>query len=147
MAPLASSASTRTRRAIAEESDADLAGDPAPTNLAYVIYTSGSTGKPKGVQVPHAALANLLASMRRILGITPDDALLAVTTLSFDIAALELFLPLIAGARVELVERQAAADGSRAHPTASTPRASPSSRRRRRPGGCCWSRAGPASRG
>src|SRR5262249_8732583 len=85
-------------------------------NLAYVIYTSGSTGRPKGVQVPHAAIANLLASMRRILGITADDALLAVTTLSFDIAALELFLPLIAGARVELVERDVAADGSR--PTA-----------------------------
>jgi len=101
------------RAAIEEESDADLAGDPDPTNLAYVIYTSGTTGRPKGVQVPHAALANLLASMRRILGIAADDALLAVTTLSFDIAALELFLPLIVGGRVELVERDVAADGPR----------------------------------
>src|SRR5262249_51917161 len=90
------------RAAIEEECDANLAGDPHPTNLAYVIYTSGSTGRPKGVQVPHAALANLLASMRQILGITARDALLAVTTLSFDIAALELFLPLIVGGRVEL---------------------------------------------
>jgi amino acid adenylation domain-containing protein len=101
------------RAAIDEESDANLAGDPDPTNLAYVIYTSGSTGRPKGVQVPHAALANLLASMRRILGIAADDALLAVTTLSFDIAALELLLPLIVGGRVELVERDVAADGPR----------------------------------
>jgi amino acid adenylation domain-containing protein len=98
---------------IEEESDANLAGDPDPSCLAYVIYTSGSTGRPKGVQVPHAALANLLVSMRQILGITADDALLAVTTLSFDIAALELLLPLIVGGRVELVERDVAADGSR----------------------------------
>jgi amino acid adenylation domain-containing protein len=101
------------RAAIDEESDANLAGDPDPANLAYVIYTSGSTGRPKGVQVPHAALANLLTSMHRILGITPDDTLLAVTTLSFDIAALEVFLPLIAGARVELVERDVAGYGPR----------------------------------
>jgi amino acid adenylation domain-containing protein len=99
--------------AIDEESDANLVGDPHPTNLAYVIYTSGSTGRPKGVQVPHVALANLLASMRQILGIAADDALLAVTTFSFDIAALELLLPLIVGGRVELVERHVAADGPR----------------------------------
>jgi amino acid adenylation domain-containing protein len=96
-----------------EESDANLDGSPDPTDLAYVIYTSGSTGRPKGVQVPHAALANLLASMRDTLGITDGDAMLAVTTLSFDIAVLELFLPLIVGARVELVDRETAADGPR----------------------------------
>jgi non-ribosomal peptide synthetase component F len=58
-----------------------LEGGPGPDNLAYVIYTSGSTGRLKGVMVPHSALANLLASMRGILGITPDDVLLAVTTI------------------------------------------------------------------
>src|SRR5262249_34548853 len=82
-------------------------------NLAYVIYTSGSTGLPKGVQVTHGALANLLESMRGLLGMTEHDALLAVTTLCFDIAALEIFLPLIVGARVELVDRDVAADGTR----------------------------------
>src|SRR6185436_4170274 len=69
---------------------------------AYVIYTSGSTGRPKGVEVPHRGLANFLASMRREPGITADDVLLSVTTLSFDIAGLELYLPLVAGARVVL---------------------------------------------
>ena len=96
-----------------DESDANLEGSIDPANLAYVIYTSGSTGEPKGVQVHHAGLANLLASMRASLDISPDDALLAVTTLSFDIAALELFLPLIAGARLELADRDTAADGHR----------------------------------
>ncbi len=92
--------------------DDNLPAGATPANLAYVIYTSGSTGKPKGVEISHAALANLLASMRTILGIEPDDALLALTTLSFDIAALELLLPLVSGARVELVDRETAADAS-----------------------------------
>jgi amino acid adenylation domain-containing protein len=93
--------------------EAELAGGPSGDNLAYVIYTSGSTGRPKGVQVTHVALANLLQSMRNFLGITERDALLAVTTMSFDIAALEVLLPLIVGARVELVDRDVAADGVR----------------------------------
>lgn len=67
-------------------------------DLAYVIYTSGSTGKPKGVEISHGALCNLLLSVRRQLGWTATDRLLAVTTISFDIAALELFLPLLCGA-------------------------------------------------
>ena len=77
---------------------------------AYVIYTSGSTGKPKGVRVPHSALANLLWSARTIPGLGPDDVLLAVATISFDIAALELFLPLITGARVSLIDRRVVTD-------------------------------------
>jgi amino acid adenylation domain-containing protein len=85
----------------------------SPENLAYVIYTSGSTGKPKGVQVPHGALVNFLTSMAGLLGVTERDALLAVTTLSFDIAALEIYLPLTVGARVEIVPRDIAADGAR----------------------------------
>jgi amino acid adenylation domain-containing protein len=82
-------------------------------NLAYVIYTSGSTGKPKGVQLPHRAVLNFLATMRERPGLTADDALLAVTTLSFDIAGLELWLPLTTGARVELASHEVAADGRR----------------------------------
>jgi amino acid adenylation domain-containing protein len=82
-----------------------------PDNLAYVIYTSGSTGKPKGVQVLQRALVNFLLSMGKEPGITAQDRLLAVTTLSFDIAGLELYLPLLVGARVVLVSRETAANG------------------------------------
>lgn len=80
-------------------------------SLAYVIYTSGSTGQPKGVQIPHRALVNFLYSMRQTPGLSAHDAVLAVTTLSFDIAALEIFLPLISGARTVLVSRDTATDG------------------------------------
>lgn len=79
---------------------------------AYVIYTSGSTGKPKGVAIPHRAAANFLASMLRRPGIKADDRLLAVTTLSFDIAVLELFGPLSAGAEVVLATHAQALDGA-----------------------------------
>jgi amino acid adenylation domain-containing protein len=83
----------------------------APNSLAYVIYTSGSTGQPKGVQVGHAALANLLWSMRTRPGLAENDVLLGVTTISFDIAMLELFLPLVAGAQLVLASDAEAADG------------------------------------
>ncbi len=78
--------------------------------LAYVIYTSGSTGKPKGVMVEHAGVVNFLTSMRRHPGIGPTDCMLAVTTLSFDIAGLEIFLPLVNGAKVVLASRDASSD-------------------------------------
>ncbi|HEX8988367.1 MAG TPA: amino acid adenylation domain-containing protein [Rhodocyclaceae bacterium] len=81
-----------------------------PANLAYLLYTSGSTGKPKGVAIPHAALTNFLCSMRREPGIGEDDVLLAVTTPSFDIAGLELYLPLIAGATVAIASREETLD-------------------------------------
>jgi amino acid adenylation domain-containing protein len=80
-------------------------------NLAYVIYTSGSTGKPKGVQVEHRAVVNLLASAGRRANITSKDRLLAVTTLSFDIAGLELFLPLITGGQLIVAGRDKISDG------------------------------------
>ncbi len=79
---------------------------------AYVIYTSGSTGKPKGVVVPQRAVCNFLASMRREPGLQARDRLLAVTTLSFDIAVLELLLPLVSGASVVLAAREDAMDGA-----------------------------------
>ncbi|HED35570.1 MAG TPA: amino acid adenylation domain-containing protein, partial [Gammaproteobacteria bacterium] len=82
-----------------------------PDNVAYTIYTSGSTGKPKGVLVPHGAVVNFLSSMSEKPGMKAGDVLLAVTTLSFDIAVLELFLPLFNGAKIELADRDAAADG------------------------------------
>ncbi|KKJ01871.1 AMP-binding protein, partial [Burkholderia gladioli] len=93
------------------------AANPAPRALAahnaYVIYTSGSTGKPKGVQVPHAALVNLLASMAVEPGISAHDTVLNLTSLSFDIAALELYLPLLKGARLVLAPRDAGLDPAR----------------------------------
>jgi amino acid adenylation domain-containing protein len=78
--------------------------------LAYVIYTSGSTGQPKGVQIPHRALANFLTTMRQRPGLAAEDVLVAVTTLSFDIAGLELYLPLITGARLVIAESDTVGD-------------------------------------
>ncbi|MBL8103446.1 MAG: amino acid adenylation domain-containing protein, partial [Anaerolineales bacterium] len=83
-----------------------------PSDLAYVIYTSGSTGKPKGVQIHHQAVVNFLCSMRQSLNLNEEDALLAVTTLSFDIAVLELLLPLTVGARVMIASSEVVADGT-----------------------------------
>jgi amino acid adenylation domain-containing protein len=82
-----------------------------PKGLAYVIYTSGSTGKPKGVQIEHRSLVNLLFSMRREPGLSASDVLLAVTTISFDMSVLEMFLPLLVGAQVVIAPREATFDG------------------------------------
>ena len=82
-----------------------------PTNLIYVIYTSGSTGKPKGVQIQHQSVVNFLHSMRQEPGLDSKDRLLAITTLSFDIAGLELWLPLATGARIILTQSETARDG------------------------------------
>ncbi len=97
----------------ARESGSDLEGADNPDDLAYVIYTSGSTGRPKGVAIEHGALSNLLLSMQREPGLTSNDTWVAVTTLSFDIAALELFLPLMTGARLVLATRDQVMDGNR----------------------------------
>ena len=80
-------------------------------NLAYVIYTSGSTGEPKGVQISHRSVLNCLLSVRQHVELTQKDVFLAVTTISFDIAALELFLPLIIGAKLVLASREEVQDG------------------------------------
>ena len=79
-------------------------------HLAYVLYTSGSTGRPKGVQVTQGGVMNFLAAMQRELTLAPQDRLLGVTTLSFDIAVLELYLPLLNGASVVLLPREVTGD-------------------------------------
>jgi amino acid adenylation domain-containing protein/non-ribosomal peptide synthase protein (TIGR01720 family) len=100
------------RAAIEVEDDAPIAPQAGPESIAYVIYTSGSTGTPKGVEIPHRAVVNFLASMARTPGLDAADRLAAVTSLSFDIAGLELLLPLTVGARVEIVRRDESADGA-----------------------------------
>jgi amino acid adenylation domain-containing protein len=88
----------------------NLGAGANPDDVAYVIYTSGSTGQPKGVAVSHGSLSNFLRSMKHEPGLSSDDVVLAVTTISFDIAALELYLPLSVGARIELASRKVTTD-------------------------------------
>ena len=84
----------------------------SPDDLAYVLYTSGSTGRPKAVQIGHRALVNLLSAMQYEPGMTASDRLLAITTFSFDMAGVELYLPLVSGARIVIASRATAVDGS-----------------------------------
>lgn len=92
-------------------------------NLAYVIYTSGSTGQPKGVQIQHRSVVNCLFSIGREIKLSLRDAWLAVTTISFDIAALELYLPLITGAKIVLTSREESVDGAQLSARLKTSRA------------------------
>ena len=113
--------STKAQLLLLDEVQAALATQPEttpgvgvrPDDLAYVIYTSGSTGRPKGVQVEHRNVVNFLELMRREPGMVVTDVLLAVTTLSFDIAGLEIWLPLSIGARVVIASRADGLDGER----------------------------------
>src|SRR4029077_7538379 len=98
---------------IAEEPDDVPRIEMTPENLAYVIYTSGSTGKPKGVQIPHRAVTNFLYWMQREPRLTSADILLSVTSISFDIAALEFFLPLTVGARVVIATAEEIFDAAK----------------------------------
>jgi len=101
---------------IATECAAEASTNPRddfnPENPAYIIYTSGSTGQPKGVEITHRSVVNLLRSMSKKPGLTADDTMAAVTTLSFDIAALELFLPLSVGAKLVIASREQASAGA-----------------------------------
>ena len=90
---------------------ANLGTAGVPEDLAVVIYTSGSTGRPKGVQISRGALINLLWSMREWLELKSSDRLLAVTTISFDIAGADIWLPWLVGAHTIVASREAAADG------------------------------------
>jgi amino acid adenylation domain-containing protein/non-ribosomal peptide synthase protein (TIGR01720 family) len=98
---------------IATQSKLNVSSAVEPENLAYVIFTSGSTGRPKGVQIAHRALTNLLKTFARRPGMTSEDVMVAVTTLSFDIAGLELYLPLMCGSRLVIASAEDAADGER----------------------------------
>jgi len=101
-----------------EEGDEEEAVPPMPLeagtgqDLAYVMFTSGSTGTPKGVQIEHRTVVQFLHAMRLRPGIRPDDVMLSVTTLSFDISVLELWLPLVSGASVVIASRDEVVDGA-----------------------------------
>ncbi|CAL9558109.1 D-alanine--D-alanyl carrier protein ligase [Streptomyces sp. enrichment culture] len=90
--------------------DGDLTAEAGADDLAYVIYTSGSTGRPKGVEITHGALVNFLTAMRERPGCEAGDRLLAVTTVSFDISVLELFLPLLCGATTVIAQARETQD-------------------------------------
>jgi amino acid adenylation domain-containing protein len=97
--------------AIAQERKESPEPISTPQHLAYIMYTSGSTGKPKGVPVEHRSVVNLLLSMQRTVGVSGADVVLAVTTLSFDIAGLEIYLPLISGTCLTIAGAEQIVDG------------------------------------
>ncbi|MFD7665830.1 non-ribosomal peptide synthase/polyketide synthase [Streptomyces sp. NPDC059788] len=101
---------TLARQPADNPADSDRTAPSAPQHPAYVIYTSGSTGRPKGVVVLRGALLNFLHDMGDRLALGPADRLLAVTTLGFDIAGLEIFGPLLRGATVVLAGRDTVRD-------------------------------------
>jgi len=103
----------KDREQISREQEDNLDSNGTSESLAYVIYTSGSTGIPKGVQIPHRAVVNFLESMRRQPGLTDQDVVVSITSLSFDICGLEIFLPLSVGARVVLADEETIRDGFR----------------------------------
>ncbi len=106
-------------RTVVNLDTADLAArpvtPPAPTatpgTIAYLLYTSGSTGRPKGVTVTHGGVRNLLSAVDHLLGLTPGDHLAAITTPSFDVSIVEMFAPLLRGARVTVVPAEEVSDG------------------------------------
>ena len=99
------------RDAIKKEKSSNPEITTAPNQLAYVIYTSGSTGKPKGVMIGHGSLVNLLTGISKEIGFTAGSSFLSVTTYSFDISYLELYVPLMHGSKLVIVSRETATDG------------------------------------
>jgi amino acid adenylation domain-containing protein/thioester reductase-like protein len=112
----------RDAKTIAQYSTKNLTLELTANDLAYIIYTSGSTGQPKGVQIKHSALVNLLQSMQCEPGIHKTDTLLALTTISFDLAVPDLYLPLIAGAKIRLISRAIATDPAQLQAVLSNPK-------------------------
>jgi amino acid adenylation domain-containing protein len=95
---------------IAQESDEAVASNVTGENLACIIYTSGSTGKPKGVLITHKSIRNYLSCIQEAFPLTEKDTVPQKYSLSFDVAALEIFYPLISGARLFLARPQGQQD-------------------------------------
>jgi len=95
------------------EEGASLGNNIGKSNVAYITFTSGSTGRPKGVEVLHHGLVTLLLGVTEAPGISTEDTLLAVSTISFDIAAIDMFLPLINGATVRIVPYESTINGEK----------------------------------
>lgn len=100
---------------IVESSPEPLPHISSPDDPAYIIYTSGSTGKPKGVVINHRSLVNLLCSMRDTPGLTPDDTVVCITTISFDMSVVDMFLPLSVGAKLVIADTLEMIDGRALH--------------------------------
>ncbi|GGN47124.1 non-ribosomal peptide synthetase [Streptomyces fuscichromogenes] len=96
-------------------SDDDLAAAPAPDDTAFLIYTSGSTGLPKGTVITHRGIANVIAHFAGELRAAPADTTLWLTTFTFDISSVELFVPLVTGGRVAVAPDTARTDGAALH--------------------------------
>jgi amino acid adenylation domain-containing protein len=88
----------------AHESALDLPGELSPRSLAYLIYTSGSTGRPKGVAIEHRSALALLDWARSAFAPADLAAVLAATSVCFDLSVFELFVPLSWGGSVRLVD-------------------------------------------
>ena len=93
-----------------DPTDADRTRPLRPQHPAYVIYTSGSTGTPKGAVIEHKALVNHMAWMSAEYPVGLDDRVLARTSISFDAAVWELWLPLISGATLCVASEQTSRD-------------------------------------
>lgn len=101
------------QKTISSESAENLPKLTTSENLMYILFTSGSTGRPKGVEILHRSVVNFLTTMAQQPGMTDKDVILSITTLSFDIAVLEIYLPLIVGAQFVIASSEVAANGAK----------------------------------
>ena len=98
--------------AIGCEEDTNSSDAVTTADRAYVMYTSGSAGWPKGVEIAHRSVVNVLDSIRSKIGITPNDVLISVSSMSFDIHVLDVWMPLASGARHVVAAANACRDGA-----------------------------------
>src|SRR5207244_12468241 len=81
-----------------------------PDDLAYVIYTSGSTGQPKGVMIDHQGAVNTILDINERFAVGPQDRVLALSSLSFDLSVYDIFGMLAAGGTMVIPDAEARRD-------------------------------------